>query len=224
MNRNLMVALAALTSAVMVGKAQAAVVTTVNPTATKTIVISSTLAPDTVGQTFVPTEDRLTGLGFRFGSSTTSTTGTVTLSIYEGAIAAGTSLPASALYTSQSTLTGLGFRSLGNYFDLFSGNIAVNANASYTAVLTATSNVLLGFGSSDGYAPGYLLQTTVNDATCRSTPTACDASFRFTTATALAPVPETATWIMMMGGLALAGGALRYRRRHAAGYYRASAQ
>lgn len=220
MNRNLTVALAALTSVAMAGHAQAAAVTTVNPTATKTVLISSTLAPDTIGQTFVPTEDRLTGLGFRFGSSTTATTGTVTLSIYQGAIAAGTALPASAFYTNQSTLTGLGFRSLGNFIDLFSGSLAVSANTSYTAVLTASSNVLLGFGSSDGYTSGYLLQTTVNDATCRTTPASCDASFRFTTDAAAAPVPETATWIMMMGGMGLAGGALRYRRRRTIASYR----
>lgn len=213
MNRSLMAVAVAAGTLIAAGEAHATAVVTVNDTATKTIAISSALAPDTIGQTFVPTEDRLTGLGFRFGSSTATTTGSVTLSIYSGAIAAGAALPATALFSGQYALTGLVFRGVGNFTNLFSGNLAVTPNAAYTAILTGSSNVVLAFGTGEGYAPGYLLQTTVNDATCRTTPTSCDASFRFATAASVAAVPEPATWAMMLTGMLLVGGALRYRRR-----------
>lgn len=197
-------------------QAQAAVVlghattTEVNPKATATVVLSSALQPDTIGQTFVPTQSYLTSLGFRFGSSTRTTTGTVNLAIYAGAIAANAALPATAIYSLQTSLTGLQFRGVGNYVDLFTGQLALTANTAYTVVLSGSSNVTVAFGNGEGYTPGYLLQTKLNDATCRSTPGACDASFRFTTAS---PVPEPASWAVLLGGFAIAGGAMRYRRR-----------
>lgn len=216
MNRFILAASLTLAPLAATG-AEAAVTTTVNATATRTIALSSTLAPDTIGQTFVPTESLLTGLGFRFGSSTATTTGTVTLSLYGGAIASGAALPASALFTRQYALTGLVFRGIGSFTDLFSGSLAVTAGTAYTAVLTGSSNVLLAFGTGEDYAPGYLLQTTVNDTVCRTAATAgaCDASFRFSTAAAAAAVPEPATWALMLVGFALVGGAARYRRRGA---------
>ncbi|WP_084580321.1 PEPxxWA-CTERM sorting domain-containing protein [Sphingomonas azotifigens] len=186
------------------------VTTTVNPTATATVVLSSVLNADTIGQTFVPTQSYLTSMAFRFGSTTRTTTGTVTLALYAGAIAQNAALPASALFSQQYALTGLPFRGVGDFTTLFTGQLAVTANTAYTVVLSGTSNVALAFDHSEGYKPGYLLQTKLNDPTCRSTPGACDASFRFTTAT---PVPEPASWAVMLGGFVLAGGAIRYRRR-----------
>lgn len=196
-------------------EANAAVTTIVNPTATKTTALSSTLAPDTIGQVFVPTEGLLTGLGFRFGSSTTATTGTVTLSLYAGAIAPNAVLPTTSLFSQQYSLAGLVFRGVGSFTDLFTGSLAVDANTAYTAILSGSSNVQLAFANTDGYVPGYLLQTTVNDAVCRSTPASCDASFRFSTAAAAAAVPEPAAWALMLLGLGMAGGAMRHQRRRA---------
>jgi hypothetical protein len=186
------------------------VTTTVNATASTTVTLSSVLQPDTIGQVFLPTQSYLTGLGFRFGSSTRTTTGTVTLSLYAGAIAANSTLPATALFTQQYSLSDLVFRGVGSFTDLSIGTLGVTANSYYTAVLSGSSNVTLAFGNGEGYAPGYLLQTKVNDHTCRTTPSACDASFRFTTAS---PVPEPANWALLVGGFAVIGGAVRYRRR-----------
>lgn len=190
------------------------VTTEVNAKATATVVLSSVLQPDTIGQTFVPTQSYLTSLGFRFGSSTRTTTGTVTLSLYAGAIGANATLPATALFSQQYSLSNLTFRGVGDYTDLFTGELAVTANNPYTVVLSGSSNVTLAFGNGEGYGSGYLLQTKLNDATCRSTPTACDASFRFTTAApAASAVPEPESWAALLGGFVLVGGTMRYRRR-----------
>lgn len=217
MNRYL--ALPLLLATVCVSQSQAAtivtanpVTTTVNANASTTVTLSSVLQPDTIGQVFRPTQAYLTGLGFRFGSSTRTTTGTVTLSLYAGAIAPNGALPTTALFTQQYSLSNLIFRGVGSFTDLAIGTLGVTANTDYTAVLSGSNNVTLAFGNGEGYAPGYLLQTKVNDLTCRNTPSACDASFRFTTAS---PVPEPANWALLVGGFAMIGGAVRYRRRAA---------
>lgn len=187
------------------------ITTTVNETAASTVLISSTSMPDTIGQVFVPTQAYLTSIGFRFGSTSTATTsGTVTVSLYEGALKPGATLPASALFSQQYTVSNLIFRGVGSYVDFSTGTLGVKANTAYTVVLGASSNIAIAYGTSDGYKPGYLLQTKVNNSTCRNTPNACDASFRFTTAS---PAPEPAQWGMMLGGFAMVGGAVRYRRR-----------
>lgn len=195
----------------MVGTTSAQAATVIaNPNATKTVAIASTLAPDTIGQTFKPTEGLLTSLAFRFGSLTATTTGSVTLSLYAGALTPGAALPASALLTRQVNLTGLKFRGVGDYVDLFTGSFAITANSSYTAVLTGSSNIAIAFDNGDGYTAGQLFQTKVNDNTCKNTPAKCDASFRFTTAPT--GVPEPASWAMLLGGVFAVGGTMRYRR------------
>lgn len=216
MNRYL--ALPLLLASLCASGAQAATVvtinpvtTTVNPTASSTVTLSSVLQPDTIGQVFTPTQSYLTSLGFRFGSSTRATTGNVTLSLYAGALTAGATLPTTALFTQQYALSGLVFRGVGSFTDLFTGALAVSANNPYTVVLSGSSNVTLAFGNGEGYASGYLLQRNVNDATCRATPVRCDASFRFTTAS---PAPEPESWALLIGGVLLAGGTMRYRRRN----------
>lgn len=187
------------------------VTTTVNETAKATVLISSTTAPDTIGQVFVPTQAYLTSIGFRFGSTNSGTkSGDVTVSLYEGAIAPGASLPASALFTQRFSVTNLIYRGVGNYVDFSTGTLGVKANTAYTVVLNATSNIAIAYGTGEGYVPGYLLQTKLNNDICRNTPAACDASFRFTTAS---PAPEPAQWGMMLGGFTMIGGAVRYRRR-----------
>lgn len=185
--------------------------TTVNKAATATVLITSTTTPDTIGQVFVPTQAYLTSIGFRFGSTSSGTkSGNVTISLYEGAIKPGATLPASALFTQTFTVSNLVYRGVGNYVDFATGTLAVKANTAYTVVLGASSNIAIAYGTADGYTSGYLLQTKLNNNICRTTPAACDASFRFTTAS---PAPEPAQWGMMLGGFTLIGGAARYRRR-----------
>lgn len=187
------------------------ITTTVNSSATATVLITATTSPDTIGQVFVPTQSYLTSIGFRFGSTSSSTkSGTVTVSLYEGAIKPGTALPASALFSKQFSVSNLIFRGVGSYVDFSTGALGVKANTAYTVVLGASSNVALAYGTADGYTSGYLLQTKLNNSTCINKPSACDASFRFTTAS---PAPEPAQWGMLLGGFTLIGGAARYRRR-----------
>lgn len=188
------------------------VTTTSNGAATSTVAISSNAQPDIIGQVFVPTQSYLTSLGFRFGSTTNTKTGNVTLSIYAGAIKPGSTLPASAVFSQQFALSNLIFRGVGSFVDFSTGTLAVAKNTAYTVVLSSSSNVALAYGTGDGYTSGYLLQTKLNNATCRNTPNACDASFRFTTAS---PAPEPAQWGLLLSGFAVAGGAMRYRRRRA---------
>lgn len=216
MYRNLIVP--ALIATLAATSAQAATVitthpvtTTVNEAATATVLISSTTTPDTIGQVFVPTQAYLTSIGFRFGSTNSNTkSGNVTVSLYEGAVKPGAALPASAVFSQQFSVSNLVFRGVGNYVDFSTGTLDVKANTAYTVVLSAASNIAIAYGTGEGYVPGYLLQTKLNNNTCRNTPAACDASFRFTTAS---PAPEPAQWGMMLGGFAMIGGAVRYRRR-----------
>lgn len=211
------IALPALIATLAIGSAEAATVVTIHPvtitandSVRSTIVLSSVAQPDTIGQVFVPTQAYLTSIGFRFGSTTTAKTGNVTVSIYAGALQPGAALPASTVFSQQFALSNLISRGVGSFVDFSTGTLAVAANTSYTVVLSGSSNVALAYGTADGYTSGYLLQTKLQNQTCRATPTACDASFRFTTAS---PAPEPAQWGLMLGGFAMVGGAVRYRRR-----------
>lgn len=159
-------------------------------------------------QSFKPTENLLTSFAFTFGStSRTTSTGSVVFSLLDQ--------NNTVLVQGQTTsLTGLVFRSLGDFVTVFTGSVAVTANQTYRAVLTSdTSNVVLGYrNGTDGYADGALTRATDSDQACIRSPNPCDANFRFTTAAA-AVVPEPGSWALMLTGFALVGGAARYRRR-----------
>ena len=158
-------------------------------------------------QSFVPTEDVLTGFAFTFGSTSRTSTGSVIFSLLDK--------DGNTLVQAQKTdLTGLVFRGLGGFVDVFAGTVAVTAGQTYRARLTSdSSNVALGYGNdANRYEAGTLTRANNSDQACVRTPNPCDANFRFTTAAA-AVVPEPATWALMFTGFALVGGAARYRRR-----------
>lgn len=170
-----------------------------------------------VAQTFVATDSLLTSFGFQFGSSSAVQVANVTFSLLSGSGLGGTTLA-----TSTTALTGLRPRNSTSYtfYDVFNGSVALTAGQTYTALLTtSSSNLSLIFGPDstettdlDAYLGGALIQRNTNDISCRTG--VCDANFRFTaTATPVAAVPETSTWILMLAGFGAVGTALRYRRR-----------
>lgn len=201
MNRYTAIALAAVAT-LSATTAQAAVTEIAGGTAAAAI---ASFGP--FEQSFVPTENQLTGFAFTFASTNRTTTGAVFFSVFDQS---GKML----VDNLKTDLTGLGFRTLGGFVTVFTGSVAVTANQRYRAVLSAdSSNVALGYGNdADRYAAGALTRAVNGDQACVKSPNPCDANFRFATTTA-AVVPEPASWALMLTGFALVGGAARYRRR-----------
>lgn len=205
--------LAALAAAALVAPAAGAATTQITGgTGQRSLTISFF---DPVGQIFTADQAGLVSFGFQLRQNNNVAAGPMTLTIRQGEGFGG------AIIASR-TLTPGGFtvNAQPGWLDFdFTGTTLV-AGAKYTASLTTDSNRLgIIFGpdiniftgqalGGDAYAGGRFIATGQNDAVCNTG--ICDANFRFTTA---APVPEPATWALMLGGFGLAGAAMRTRKR-----------
>ena len=173
------------------------------------------------GQSFTAVDTALNSVGFQFEGLNPSFTG----QSYTLTLVAGEALTGAALITRTFTLpTSINSRT-PVWFDVNIGSVGVTLGQRYTAVLNSTDtrnglvlgpNINLNTGqpvSGDAYLGGRALFATVPYANCNNTASSiCDLNFRVTGTTAVSPVPEPATWTMLIGGFALTGGALRRRR------------
>lgn len=204
---------AALASASVSGTSYAA--TTIVTSGTRAVTISSN---GPIGQSFVATDAFLRDFAFQFSTNATATTtGTVNFALYLGEGFSG-----AALTTQNISLTGLRARALTDFVNVYTGNFALVTGQTYTAAVTASSGVMLGYGPSststtDAYIGGRMLKTDALDQACLGNQSdqsrsPCDANFRFTTGPAITAVPEPASWALMLVGFGLTGATLRRRR------------
>lgn len=178
---------------------------------------------DPLGQSFTAIDTDLTSFGFQFSSlNPDRVNDPISFSLL-----AGEGLSGASLFTTAFTLpTSINSRTPTWYdFDITGANVTVGQK--YTAVLSTSASarnaVVLGpgynsstgqFSGGDAYAGGRAFFSAPSYANCDATPSNCDLNFRVTGNTAVvAPVPEPASWAMMMLGIGLAGGTLRRRRR-----------
>ena len=175
----------------------------------------------TVGQSFTSIDTALNSVGFQFNALNAGFTGAVyTLSLFAGETLTGTSL-ATRTFTLPTAIDSR----TPVWYDIDIGSTAVTVGQRYTAVLTSTdtrNGIVLGPDinlntgvpvAGDAYAGGRALFATVPYANCSNTSaSACDLNFRVDGTTAIAAVPEPATWAMMIAGFGLVGGTLRRRR------------
>jgi hypothetical protein len=172
-----------------------------------------------LGQSFLSTGTELLSFGFQVQTlNAPLANGPITLSIINGDGLSGALVAARSV-----TFSGIPATRTPTWVDFdFTGTALLNG-ARYSAIITSASNrfgliygpninlnngALLG---PDAYADGRFLATGFNDRPCSTG--ACDANFRFTTDTALAPVPEPSTWALMILGMGVVGGAMRRRMR-----------
>ena len=209
--------------------ALAAALTTLAPSAVSAATIqvvsgsgirSTTLFNGPIGQSFTSIDSTLTSVGFQFQLFNTPQANTpFTLQLLNGSGLGGTQV-----YSTQFTLPNTIPTSGLNWYDFSLPSVAVNSGSAYTFVLSNSSlryGVVLGPDvniqtgvplSGDAYTGGqaFGVQSYPN---CPNTPvSACDLNFRVNGTTAIAAVPEPATWAMMIAGFGLVGGALRRRR------------
>ena len=179
----------------------------------------------TLGQSFTALDTDLTSVGFQFELFNPGNANTpFTLSLL-----AGSTLTGPALYSKTFSVTSSS--TSATWTDVSLSDWAVTAGQQYTFVLSNSSylygivmgpeiNIYTGqVLGGDAYAGGtalftntpyYGYDTSTNPATsydfCKTTGT-CDLNFRVTGNTPA--VPEPASWALMIGGLGLAGAALR---------------
>jgi hypothetical protein len=175
------------------------------------------------GQAFTATNDtKLTSFGFQLTvANAGEAADDVFLYLYEGA-------DYGTIEVATATATPIGLAAAGQlgWVDFDLTGTTLTAGATYSAFLgTGTTRYGLVFGpdvrllpapaqpvpgASDIYAGGALLAAGFDDRVCDTG--LCDANFRFSAEPAAAPVPEPASWAMMVGGFALVGSSLRRRR------------
>lgn len=176
-----------------------------------------------LGQSFTAVESSLTAIGFQFNSLNPTFTGqSYVLSLIAGETLTGTALTTRsfAVPTAINTRTPV-------WFDIAIDPTAVTIGQRYTAVLSSADqrnavvfgpdiNLFTGAPvSGDAYTGGRALFTTLPSTFTPCTNTAasiCDFNFRVTGTTAVAAVPEPASWALVIGGFGLIGGTLRRRR------------
>lgn len=175
---------------------------------TRSLVIAS-YGP--VGESFVATDGLLNSLGFQFSTlNAGSPNADVTLTLR-----AGDGPDGAVVATRTATLPLIAGRT-PTWFDFDLGSTALTVGASYTALLSTTSNRLaVSYGANaaavDAYAGGALIAgRAVTDC---GAGVACDANFRFTATAVSAAVPEAASWAMMLAGFGAIGAAARRGRR-----------
>ena len=176
---------------------------------------------NSAGQRFTAFDTALNSIGFQFEGLNPSFAG----QSYTLSLVAGEALTGTALVTRTFTVpTAINSRT-PVWFDINIGSVGVTLGQRYTAVLNSTDtrnglvlgpDINLSTGqpvSGDAYVGGRALFATVPYANCNnSAASICDLNFRVTGTTAVSPVPEPATWAMLIGGFALTGGAMRRRR------------
>jgi len=168
-----------------------------------------------VGQSFTMVGASLTSFGFQFQTiSTAQTNAALTFALLDG-----NTLGATVLRQVTGTpVAGAARQNFWYDFDL--GGLALTDGATYTAVVSATTDRLgLVYGpaanaTADGYAGGQLLTgKPAFNANSNCTKGICDANFRFTSADATGgAVPEPASWAMLLLGFGVVGATLRRAR------------
>lgn len=174
------------------------------------------------GQVFTAAGNALQSFGFQVQTlNAGAANAPLTLTLFDGAGSAG-----SVIASLSSTFTGIPATRTPTWVDFDLTGTALTTGATYTALLSSTSNRYgLVFGPDinlstgrpvpggvDAYADGYAIARSGLTGICAGDASICDANFRFTYDTVAGAVPEPATWAMMMGGIGAAGGALRRRR------------
>ena len=172
-----------------------------------------------VGQSFRAIDTNLTSFGFQFTALNLGRANLpFTFDLFSGETLMGTSLA-----TSTFTLpTSINSRT-PTWFDFDITGTTVTVGQLYTAVLSSSSsrngpvlgpdiNIFTGAElSGDAYADGRAIFTREVYPNCAKTGN-CDLNFRVTGTTAVAAVPEPASWALMIVGFGLVGGTLRRRR------------
>lgn len=168
-----------------------------------------------VGQTFTMAGTSLASFGFQFQTiSTAQTNAALTFALLDGDTLGATVLK----QVTGTPAAGAARQNFWYDFDL--GGLSLTDGATYTAVVSATTDRLgLVYGpaanaTADGYAGGQLLTTRpAFNANSNCTRGICDANFRFTSSGATGgAVPEPATWAMLMLGFGAIGYSLRRAR------------
>ncbi|WP_028964885.1 PEPxxWA-CTERM sorting domain-containing protein [Sphingomonas phyllosphaerae] len=168
-----------------------------------------------VGQSFTMVGTSLTSFGFQFQTiSTAQTNAALTFALLDGS-----TLGATVLRQVTGTPTA-GAARQNFWYDFDLGGLSLTDGATYTAVVSATTDRLgLVYGpaanaTADGYAGGQLLTTKpAFNANSNCTTGICDTNFRFaSTGATSGAVPEPATWAMLLLGFGAVGYALRRGR------------
>jgi hypothetical protein len=174
-----------------------------------------------VGQSFTAFDSQINSVGFQFNALNPSATNTP----FSLSLLAGSTLSGPALFTTSFTLPTSINSLTATWFDVAVSNWAVTTGQSYTLVLSTSSarnGIILGpeiniFNGQvlggDAYAGGTALFTSQPyQGFCQSSGI-CDLNFRVSGSTP--SVPEPASWALMIGGLGLAGAAMRRAKTRA---------
>ena len=178
------------------------------------------------GQSFTAIDSTLNTIGFQFNALNPNLAGAA----YTLTLLSGETLTGSSLVSRTFTLPASINSNTPVWYDIDIGAIGAVIGQRYTAVLSSSdfrNGIVLGpiysyttgsQVSGDTYAGGRFFSggnPVYSD--CPNTPASpCDLNFRVTGTTAIAAVPEPASWATMLGGFFAAGGVLRRRSRQTA--------
>ncbi|MHA6719456.1 PEPxxWA-CTERM sorting domain-containing protein [Sphingomonas sp. RS6] len=150
-----------------------------------------------LAQTFTAIDANLQSIGFNYTVMNSGYSNTpITLALYEGAGTGGTLL-ASRTFD---------LVNLYGFTDTDFSGITLGVGQVYTAAVSTSSPLMGIYVTGDSYSGGYL-NTGVYGAQSD-----LDLSFRVIGGSAAGPVPEPASWALMLGGFGFMGGALRRQR------------
>lgn len=171
------------------------------------------------GQSFVAIDSDLTAFGFQFNALNPSFANLpFTFKLREG-VGFGGAVVSTVDFTLPLSINSR----TPTWFDFDVTGTKVTVGDTYTAILSSSSaryGVVMGPAinlstgqevTGDAYLPGRAFLTTPVYPNCAITGN-CDLNFRVTGVTPIGAVPEPASWALMIGGVGLAGGALRRRR------------
>ncbi len=176
---------------------------------------------DPLGQIFTATDTDLQSFGFEIQTlNSPQANSALTLTLRQGG-----GLDGAILATRSSVFAGIPTTRTPTWIDFDLTGTTLVSGQSYTALLTSTSgrygliygpDINLNNGqpiAGDAYLPGRFIVGggSFNQPVCNTG--ICDANFRFTGETIAAPIPEPASWALMIGGFGFVGGALRVRAR-----------
>jgi hypothetical protein len=176
-----------------------------------------------VGQSFTAFDTTISSIGFQFEAlNPTAANTAINLTLRTGPSLTGTSL-FSTSFTLPLSINGR----TATWFELAVPNWTVMTGQVYTLVMANTGGsfrnaVVLGpeinintgqVLGGDAYAGGTALFTTQPYQNFCLTSGICDLNFRITATTAVASVPEPATWAMLVSGFGIAGFGLRSAKR-----------